>query len=92
MDASRSQVANLKGHIVQVQRSDYETKNKIDGINSKLNDIITLMQTSSWSGSAVKRKRISGGDIGRQPIKPKELFTPIQIFAREETFVTGSTG
>ena len=54
-----------------MERRDDETKNKIDGINGKINDIITLMQTAWLSGSAVKRKRISGGDIGRQPKTPK---------------------
>ena len=61
-------------------------------MNGKLNDIITLMQTALLSGSAVRRKRIPGGDIGRQPTTPKELFTPIQIVARKATCVTGSTG
>ena len=59
-------------------------------MNGKLNDIITLMQAASLSGNAVKRKRTSVGDMGRQPTKQKESCMPIQSVEREATSVTRS--
>ena len=64
MASSRSQVSDLKKDIVQLERRDNETKNKMYGMNGKLNDIITLMSTILLSGIAVKRNRIPGSDIG----------------------------
>ena len=57
-----------------MERRDDETKKNIDRMNGKVNDIITLMQTNSLSGSAVERKRISWGDIGRKETTPKEYM------------------
>ena len=48
------------------------------------------MQADSLSVNAVKRKRTSVGNVGRQPMKQKASCMPIQSVEREATSMTGS--
>lgn len=56
--ASRSQIVDLKVHIVQLGKVDDKSKIRLDQTNQKLNAIITLLQTEALGRNALRKGAI----------------------------------
>ena len=51
---------------MRLEERDNQNKKSLDQTNTKLNDIITLLQTTSFNVSSTKWKRIEDKSGGRQ--------------------------
>ena len=48
--ASRTQIKDLKDHILELEKKDEETNKKLEKTNQRLEEIITLLQTTAFGG------------------------------------------